>query len=114
MRIYIAGALNDNAAEYIQNLHRMNIHAEKVRKTGVAVYVPCNDFLQGVIIGDWTYEDYVENTMAFLEICDAISLTPGWKTSKGTRKEIKKAKKLGIPVLYTISDLINFIMDNKE
>jgi oligoribonuclease NrnB/cAMP/cGMP phosphodiesterase (DHH superfamily) len=113
MRIYIAGALNNDAAHYIQNLHRMIIHAEKVRRMGTTVYVPGNDFLQGLVIGNWKYEDYVENTMSFMEICDAVSLVAGWRNSKGTQKEIKRAEELNIPVLYNLEELVNFMLEHK-
>lgn len=105
-RIYIAGKLNGMACDYIKNIHRMIIAAEKVREAGFAVFVPGLDFLQGVIFGDWDYIDYFDNSQAWLDVSDAIFLTPGWETSEGTRKEIKRAQVQNIPVYTDLNILI--------
>lgn len=104
-RVYIAGKLNDMACDYIKNVHRMIIWSEKVRKLGFAVYVPGTDFLQGLIFGNWEYADYFDNSQAWLDVSDAIFLTPGWETSEGTKREIERAKGQGMPV-YSDLDLL--------
>jgi guanylate kinase len=109
-KIYVAGALNSNACGYISNLHLMSKYAEKVRKEGFAVYNPGCDFIQGVINGDLTYEDYVNNTLPFMYCCDALALVPNDKNkdSEGTQREIKEAKERGIHVLETFDDVLKY------
>jgi hypothetical protein len=104
-RVYIAGKLNDDAAGYLKNVHKMLVWGEVIRRLGVAVFIPATDLLWGVLVGKWEYEDYFNNNQAFLEVCDYVFVCPGWETSKGTKKEIITAKKLGIPVFFDVVGL---------
>lgn len=104
-RVYIAGKLNDMACDYIKNVHRMIMWSEKVRKLGFAVFVPGVDFLQGLMFGDWGYTDYFNNSQPWLDASDLVFVTPGWETSSGTKKEIERAIKQGIPVCYELDEL---------
>lgn len=113
-KIYIAGSLNSDAVGYIQNMHRMIKTAREVRKLGYAVYVPCNDFLEGLVHGDFGYEDYFDNSQPWLCASDAMFLTPGWETSKGTLREIRLAEECDVPVFDNINQLRNYINDLKQ
>jgi len=113
-RIYIAGKLNDDACGYIRNIHRMIIWSEKVRKLGFAVFVPGIDFLQGVVLGNWDYRDYFDNSQPWLEVSDAIFLAPGWESSEGTKKEIDRAKENHIPVFSELKDLENYFNNKRN
>lgn len=104
-RVYVAGKLNDDACGYITNVHNMIIWAEKVRKLGFAVFVPGLDFLQGVVFGNWGYKDYFNNSQSWLDAADAVFLTPGWESSKGTAREIERAKSQNIPVFSDLDEL---------
>lgn len=104
-RAYIAGKLNDDACGYIKNVHRMIVWSEKVRKLGFAVFVPGIDFLQGVVLGDWNYLDYFNNSQPWLDVSDIVFVTPGWESSSGTKEEIERAMKQGIPICYTLKEL---------
>lgn len=111
-RVYIAGKLNDDACGYIKNVHRMIVAAEQVRKAGFAVFVPGIDFLQGLVFGNWDYQDYFENSQPWLDASHAVFLTPGWETSKGTAKEIERAKSQDIPVFSDLDELVRALMEN--
>ena len=104
--IYVAGALRSDIPGYIANCHKMIVHAETIRRLGCSVFVPCLDLLQGLVMGDLKFHDYFDNSFEILKRCDAVALTPGWETSKGTQIEIELAKEKGIPVFETIEDLI--------
>lgn len=105
-KVYIAGKLNaPNACDYIKNIHNMIQYSEKVRKLGFAVFVPAIDFMLGVMFGNWEYNDYFSNSQPWLECSDYVFVCPGWETSEGTKKEIKRAEELGIPVIYSIENL---------
>jgi hypothetical protein len=80
-----------------------------VKKTGYAVFVPCLDILLGIQSGEFEYEDYFQNSQPWLVCCDAVMLTPGWETSKGTAREIELAKSLNIPVFDDLGTMKCFI-----
>ena len=104
-RVYIAGALNAMAVSYIKNVNKMMIHAELVRQRGYAVFVPCLDVMMGICFGHYRYEDYFNNSQAWLEVCDVVYVCPDSKKSKGVKKEIALAKELNIPVIYNLHNL---------
>jgi hypothetical protein len=106
----MAGALNGMACDYIQNLHRMIIWANKVRKLGCSTFVPGMDFLAGLVNGDWIYADYFNSNQAWLEVTDAVFVVPGWENSKGTQKEIDFALKHNIPIFYTLEEIENWLV----
>ena len=107
-KIYVAGPLNADAINYIQNIHNMILWAERVRKLGFAVFVPCLDILMGIQLGKWDYDDYFLNSQPWLEISDALFIIPGWRSSSGTQKEIKRAKELKKPVFFKLKSLIKW------
>lgn len=106
-RIYIAGKLNDQAVYYIQNLHKMIKEADAVRRAGFSVFIPCLDLLSGIFAGDYEYKTYFDNNISWVDVSDAVYVCPGYESSQGTLKEIARARQLGIPVYYSIEDLIN-------
>lgn len=110
-RVYVAGKLNGMACDYIKHIHRMIVWSEKVRKAGFAVFVPGIDFLQGVMFGNWEYDDYFNNSQPWLDASDAVFVTPGWETSEGTKREIEHAKKNNIPVYYDLDTMLKELSD---
>jgi len=105
LKCYVACKLNADACNYIQNMHRMIKAAREVRNLGVAVYVHCNDFLEGLVDGNFDYYDYFDNAQPWLEISDFMYVSPGWEDSSGTKKEIEFAISLGKPVFYSMEAL---------
>ena len=112
-RVYVAGKLSDNHIEYVKHVHRMIIWAEKIRQLGFSVYVPGLDFLYGIVFGNLEYLDYFTNSQPWLDVSDAIFLVPGWETSAGTKKEIERATKQGIPVYLYLETLAKELGDLK-
>jgi len=108
MRVYIAGKLNDTACDYIKNVHKMIKEAEKVRMSGFSVFIPCLDILAGIVSGNRNYEDYFNNSQEWLDVADALYVLDNWRTSKGTKREIKRARQKNIPVFYSLEDLIKW------
>lgn len=104
-RVYIAGPLNSDAVGYIRNCHRMCVMAEVIRRRGFSVYVPCLDFLMGLLSGTYDYKDYFNNSQPWLEVSDAVFMCVGWEDSDGCRREYKLAEERGIPVFQVLSEL---------
>jgi len=99
-KIYIAGKLNDDASNYIKNLHKMIKSGEEVRKQGFAIFVPGIDLLCSVVSGDWNYSDYFDNSQSWLKVSDGMYVLDNWRESKGTIREIKNAMNWKIPTFY--------------
>lgn len=110
--IYCAGKLSDNACNYIKNMHKMIKQAKILRANGYSVYTPCLDILEGLVDGEFDYEDYFNNSQLFLLRCDAVYVCEGWETSRGTAKEIELATKNNIPVFFSLKEL-NQARDNQ-
>lgn len=104
-KVYCAGKLNADAVGYINNMHRMIKTAKVLRDNGYCVYVPCNDFLEGLVDGNFDYHEYFDNSQPWLSVSDAMFLTPGWQTSTGTKKEMELAESLNIPIFSGVEDM---------
>lgn len=104
-KVYVAGKLNDNAVGYIKNVHKMIKTARMLRNAGYAVYVPCNDVLEGFVDGNFDYAEYFDNSQPWLKSSDAMYLVPGWETSSGTRKEMSTADSYGIPIFDNLEKM---------
>jgi len=109
--IYVAGKLNADAVGYIQNMHQMIVWARQVRKAGFSVYVPCNDFLEGLVDGKFEYPDYFDNSQPILAKCDGVFVCPNSEASKGTQREIVYAKMLTIPVFDSLSTMVDYFKE---
>jgi len=108
-KVYIAGKLNDMAVGYLYNVHKMMKTAEDVKRAGYSVFVPAIDLLMGIKFGYTHYEDYFNNNMPWLAASDAVVLTPGFETSKGTFEELKNAVNFDIPIYKDVHDLMHDI-----
>ena len=104
-KCYESGKLNDDAVHYIQNMHNMIKTAREIRKLGISVYIPCLDILEGLVDGNFFYEDYFNNSQPWLECADFMFVCKGWKTSEGTKKEIEYAKSIGKLIFFDLETL---------
>lgn len=112
MKVYIAGALSSKennhrtptqvVVDYLQNASKMCRVAGELRKLGYAPFVPALDFILGVVNGDWVEEDYRELGMEFLEVCDAVLVI---SNSWGVEQEIAEARRLCLPIYYSLAEL---------
>lgn len=106
--IYIAGKLNADAVNYLHNVHELMKTAQRVKEAGFSILVPALDLLMGIMFGYEKYEDYFNNNLIWVEKSDAIFLTPGWETSKGTIAEILHAIEHGIPVFDRMDEMYEY------
>ncbi len=114
-RVYIAGLLTPRgtwsvnpAIDYLANICHMIRAGIDVFKAGFVPFIPALDALificlyEGEIITEPMIKRYSKD---WLEICDAVLLTKGWRQSTGTLAEIEYAKERNIPVFETIEAL---------
>jgi len=108
-RIYVAGVMSDpDCIEFLMNLNRgIRISTELVLK-GYAVYSPFIDFQYFLNLRSTEKIDgkmIKDNSMAWLEVSDAVLVLPDYENSKGTVAEIARAEELGIPVYYNLTEM---------
>ncbi len=108
-RVYVAGAYSaDNVLDVLKNIGRGEWYASKIFLLGFAPFCPWHD--KDYVIKNWdrefTVEAFYDYSNAWLVVCDALFVVPGWEKSKGTLAEIAKAEELNIPVYYSFGSLI--------
>lgn len=123
-RVYIAGLLTPRgiksanpAIEYNFNCRDMVRWGLKVLFAGFDPFVPALDrefFLQLREDESITEPMIKRYSKSWLEVCDAVVLTPGWQKSPGTLVEIKRAEELGIPVFKSLDELIEYTKEKRE
>jgi len=105
-RIYVAGPYNSaNVVGVLTNMRYGIDMALNLIRRGYAPFCPWLDFQYG-LIAELKKETYQAVSMAWVDASDALLIMPGWKNSGGTEREIARAEELGIPVYYSIEDLI--------
>ncbi len=114
-RVYVAGLLTPRghwsshpAIDYIINRREMIKWGLKTFLAGFTPFVPAFDMdfwtvAEGQPITEAMIKRYSKD---WLEVCDAVMLTPGWEKSLGTLAEIKLAERLNIPVFKNLDELI--------
>lgn len=115
-RIYIAGLLTpigiwsvNPAIDYLANVRHMVRAGIEVFKAGFVPFIPALDYQiflglrEGEIITEPMIKRYSKD---WLEACEAVLLTPGWKKSRGTLIEIEFAKERNIPIFESIEELV--------
>lgn len=109
-KIFISGALtSDSSIGFLRNVRNMLQMGAQVRDLGCSTYVPCNDILMSLVGGVLGHHNYYEIDLEWLEVCDALIVVPGYKDSLGVSGELKKAHDLGIPIFYTIDELMDWL-----
>ena len=108
-RIYIAGAIRStDPLQFLENIRRgMRLSAQAIM-AGYAVYSPFVDFNFFLQLhpGERIPVEMIQaQSMAWLEVCDAVLVVPGWENSQGTAAEIAVAHVEGIPVVYSLEEL---------
>ena len=112
-RVYIAGAYSaDNVLSVLNNMRKGMRLGLEVLLAGFSPFVPWFDYHFQLFLREGeelTVEDYYNYSLKWLEVSDAILIVPGSENSNGTKKEIKRAKKLNIPIFYDLRELlVNF------
>jgi hypothetical protein len=108
IRVYVAGAYSsDNVIGVLGNMRRGINQSLDILEAGFAILCPWLDFQFG-LNRPLTLGQYQANSIAWLEVSDAMFLVPGWEHSKGTQAEIEVANDLGIPIYTDIDSLLRY------
>ena len=109
MKVYVAGSYSaDNVISVLDNI-RIGMRAStQVLLKGHSPFCPWLDFHFQLMLREnesLTVEDYWRYSMDWLEVSDIVYVCNYRKDSKGTKAEIERATKLGIPVVYNLEDI---------
>jgi hypothetical protein len=110
-RVYVAGSYNGPDVITVLNNMRIGMRAGvEVLRAGFSPWVPWFDYHFQLMLrpGETlTIQDYYNYSIAWLRVSDAVYVCNYREDSKGTKAEIEEAQRLGIPVYYTLQDLID-------
>ncbi len=103
--IYVAGPYHASTYSGVEdNIREAERVSMELIARGWAVLTPHKNTahyeIYGNVADDWDHDFWMDMDFEILRRCDAIFMMKDWKKSKGTKMEIKLAKKLKIPVFY--------------
>jgi len=105
--VYVAGAMTADFDGYLKNIKKGIDACAILRKWGLSPLPFWTDFIEILCNpGDITTTVLPETNIPWLDKSDIVYVLSGWEHSKGTRKEIDRATRLGIPIVYTLNDLL--------
>jgi hypothetical protein len=97
MRVFIAGPYSQGSVTH--NVRLVLGVADMLLRRGYAPYVPHLNHLWQLVFPN-SYETWMRLDFAYLKICQAMLRLPG--DSPGADREEAEAKRLGVPVYYTL------------
>lgn len=110
-RVYVAGPYSaNNVIDVLRNIGFGEKMCSKLFSLGFAPFCPWHDksFIIQNPEKDFTVADFYEYSVAWLEVSDAVLVIGDWRSSKGTINEIRYARSLEIPVMFTVNELIDW------
>lgn len=111
--VYVAGPYRgENSWEVEKNIHRArSLGAYVAKETGAMPVIPHANTAH--FDGLKPDEFWIEGTLELMRRCDAIIIGAGWSDSEGTKAEIKEAMAIGVPVAWSLADLLE-ILEKKD
>lgn len=101
--VFIAGPYRGkNDWETTNNIKTAERIAVNVWRAGHIAICPHKN--SAYFSGSCTEENFLEGYLELLERCDDVILTPDWPRSRGTKREIMKARELDIPIFPHFND----------
>lgn len=108
LHIYVAGPITSDplggTRAAIQAAYVLSAH-------GFVPYVPHLSVLWEMVAPQ-PYEEWMRLSLAWLRKCDALLRLPG--ESKGADVETAEARALGIPVLYSVAEVVAWASKRRE
>lgn len=106
MNIYVSGRYSAADHEGIEeNILEAKKFAVDIWNAGHAAFCPHLNTQHFERLCKVSHEKYLDFDMKMLLICDAIFMVPGWEDSKGANAELARAKEIGLPIYYDISEI---------
>ncbi len=94
-RAFVSGKYR---GDIVANIAAARLVAEELWRRGYDVFCPhMNSAYMDGVASD---EHFLESGLRFLEVCHLIVMVAGWQESEGARKELKRARELGLNIWY--------------
>lgn len=111
--IYVAGAYSGPDVLTVLDNMRLGIElSSTLFRKGFSPFCPWLDyhFCLNIPKEYLTVDMFYNYSIDFLEVCNAVLLTDNERnpSSGGTNKELQKAHELGIPIFYTLEELLDW------
>jgi len=103
IKIYIASPYT--LGDVAQNVKRQIDTFNELRNLGYYPFAPLHSHFFHLVYPRG-YEDWLEWDFVYLETCDCVLRLDG--ESSGADREVEHAKMLGIPVFYSIEELVKY------
>ena len=115
-RVYVAGLISRNTAgtkadvlEFLDNVRAGATACIEVIHNGMAAFCPFFDYQYNLMDNaPLTREMFYKNSVAWLEVSDAVLVISGEGIGSGVDREIKRAKELNIPIFRSFEELMNW------
>lgn len=114
VRVYVAGPYRGDGKQSTveKNIYEARKMAVRVARAGLFPITPhlntsLFDFEDGLVAVDPSF--WLDNYRDLVLDCDAVLVLPG--ESSGTRAEIEVAQKYGIPVYFTLNELLDALCE---
>ena len=103
-KAFVSGPYSGSSDAHIQaNISKTRLVVEEVIRAG---WIPICPNVQLSPFADLqSYDYWLEASFILLECCNILVLSPGWKISSGTVKEVKRAFELHMPVFESVDQL---------
>ena len=111
-RVYIAGSYSaNNVITVLDNMRKGIRLSTEVFINGFSPFCPWLDYQFQLMLREGEtlkVEDYYRYSIDWLKVSDAVLVVDGWENSKGTKEEIKFAYQIGIPIFYSLKELLDY------
>lgn len=107
-RIYVAGEYSaGDVIDVLKNIGRGESFCTTLFKIGFAPYSPWSDavYAKNLWYQEPSKQEFYDASLAWLQVSDAVYVISGHGKGGGVDAEIEFAKKIGIPVFYSMDDL---------
>ena len=102
--VYVAGKMSDpDPLQFLRNIAALQAWTARLRELGYAPFPVADDFADIMLTDDRvTVNDVKAASLVWLARADCVFVTPHYEQSSGVAAEIAEAKRLNIPVYYTL------------
>ncbi len=107
--VYVSGAISAPTAWKVeQNVRRaeeLSLEAWKTRRIApICPHAMCRFY-----DGELPHEVWLAGDLEVISRCDAVLVVPGSEDSRGTRAEVAFASSAGVPVFYSLDELVAWV-----
>lgn len=105
--VFLAGPFRGGGSEVEKqkNIATARKIVRKFIENKIPYYSPHLNVSEETIGGDMAVDEYANSINAhILESCSVLAVLPGWQASAGTKQEIARAEKKGMPIIYLETD----------